>query len=180
MRKLETTKVITLGAMCTALTVLALYAANVLPTGKLAFFFLSSVFIYMLAEEEAYAGALISFAASSFISLLILPDKIYAVPYIALLGHYGIFKTWLGKHLQDKLLMFFIRMIFCNVITALGIYMAFYMFSFNFSQITSALPFPAWLLIPIVEVGFALFDFLYWICQKIYVERIKAYLIPRR
>ncbi len=180
MRKLDPAKVITLGAMCTALTVLSLYASSVLPTAKLAFYFLSTVFIYMLAEQEAYSGALIAFASSAFIGFLILPDKLYMAPYIAILGHYGIFRTWLNKRAQDKLLSFFIRMLYCNVLTAIGICTAFYLFHVDFSALKDTIPIPAWGLIPLLEAGFAFYDFLYWISEKIYIERIKSYLIPRR
>jgi hypothetical protein len=180
MRKLDPAKAITLGAMCTALTVLSLYASSVLPTARLAFYFLSSVFIYMLAEQDAYTGALASFAASSFIGFLILPDKLYIAPYIALLGHYGIFRTWINKRVQDKLLSFFTRMLYCNVITAMSVCAALYLFRYDLSALMEGFPFPVWLLIPLLEAGFAFIDFLYWICQKIYIERIKSYLIPRR
>lgn len=180
MRKLDPAKIISLGAMCAALSVLSLYASAVLPTAKLAFYFLSSVFVYMLTAEEAYAGALISFLASALLSFVLLPDKLYLAPYVALLGHYGIFRTWLDRRLGDRLLGFLLRMLYCNLATAAGILSAVYVFQFDLAAFGALLPFPSWVAIPALEAGFALFDFLYWICQKIYEERIRTYLVPRR
>ena len=54
MLKLSPAKQITLSAMCIALTVLSLYAAAVLPTMRIACYFLSSVFVYILCAEQAY------------------------------------------------------------------------------------------------------------------------------
>ena len=45
MRRLSIAKTITLGAMCAALGLLCLYAAAVLPTGRIAAYFLSSVLV---------------------------------------------------------------------------------------------------------------------------------------
>ena len=53
MRRLSGAKLISLGAMCTALGVLCLYAAAVLPTGRVALYFLASLFVYVPAAEGA-------------------------------------------------------------------------------------------------------------------------------
>ena len=58
MRRLSGAKLISIGAMCTALGVLCLYAAAVLPTGRVALYFLASLFVYVPAAEGAYLGAL--------------------------------------------------------------------------------------------------------------------------
>ena len=98
-RRLSPSKKITLGAMVSALTLLCLYAVAVLPGGRAIFYFLSSVFVYALCCEGAYATALLSFAATAGLSFLLLPDKTVAVAYALLLGHYGIFKTGLDLSL---------------------------------------------------------------------------------
>ena len=90
MRRLSGAKLISLGAMCTALGVLCLYAAAVLPTGRVALYFLASLFVYVPAAESAYLGAVGVYLATGVLSLLILPSRAAAVPYIVLLGHFGI------------------------------------------------------------------------------------------
>lgn len=178
MRKLDSAKIATIGAMCTALTVLSLYAAAVLPTARLAFYFLSSMFVYMLAEEELYLGALVSFLASCALGFLILPNALALVPYAALLGHYGIFRTWFSRRMGDPFVRVFVCLLYCNVFTALSILAAVFFFHYDLTAL--ALPAPVWMLILALEIGFVLFDVLYWMCAKIYVERIKSVLIPRR
>lgn len=180
MRKLDPAKLVTIGAMCAALTVLCLYAASALPTLKLAFIFLSSVFVFMLADEEAYGAATLSFAASGFAGFLILPDKLYLFPYVALLGHYGIFRTWLDRRMADKLLRFFLCMLYCNAFAGLSLLAAVYALRIDIVSTLAALPVPGWLIVPALEAVFALFDLLYWISQKIYLERVKSYIVPRR
>lgn len=180
MRKLDPAKLITIGAMCAALNVLCLYAASVLPTLKLAFYFLSSVFVFMLADEEAYGVAALSFVASALAGFLVLPDKLYLFPYVALLGHYGIFRTWLDRRLTDKLLRFFLCMLYCNAIAGFSLLAAVYVLRFDVASMLAALPLPGWVIVPVLEAGFILFDLLYWTCQKIYLERIKTYIVPRR
>ncbi len=166
--------------MCTALTVLSLYAAAVLPTGRLALYFLSSVFVYMLVDEELYIGAIVSFAASLAMGLLILPNALAIAPYAALLGHYGIFRTWFARRMEDRFVRFLVCMLYSNAFTALGVLAAVFLFHFDITTLSSALPMPVWAMILVLEVGFAVFDVLYWICTKIYLERIKSALIPRR
>ena len=51
MDKLSPSKRITLSAMTVALNVLALYGASNLPTGRIACFFMSAVFICVLTSE---------------------------------------------------------------------------------------------------------------------------------
>lgn len=180
MRKLDPAKVISIGAMCTALTVLSLYAAAVLPTMRLAFYFLSSVFVFMLADEERYVGALLSFLSSGAAAFFVLPNPLAALPFFALLGHYGIFRTWLDRRLADKLLRFLLCMLYCNVLAALGVLAAVFLFQFDLAAFARLLPAPVWALILALQAGFALYDLLYWICAKFYIERIKSSLIPRR
>ena len=102
MRRLSGAKLISLGAMCTALGVLCLYAAAVLPTGRVALYFLASLFVYVPAAEGAYLGAVGVYLATGVLSLLILPSRAAAAPYIVLLGHFGIFKTWFDSVMPDK------------------------------------------------------------------------------
>lgn len=180
MRKLSPSKLITYGAMCAALTVLSLYAASVLPTMKIACMFLSSVFIYVLASESAFVAAILTFAASAAISFMIIPDKMYAAIYVALIGHYGIFRAFITGRTGDRILEFCLRMLYCNVFTGAAILVAIGWLSYDFAATIAGFDLPVWALIVILEASFAAFDVLHFICQKFYNERIRPYLVPRR
>ena len=178
-RRLSPSKKITLGAMVSALTLLCLYAVAVLPGGRAVFYFLSSVFVYALCCEGAYATALLSFAATAGLSFLLLPDKTVAVAYALLLGHYGIFKTGLDSHLSSKGLGLLAKLLYCNVFTAVGVYLAVVVMA---QDILAALPswLPLWGLIAGAQVFFILYYILYGLAQKIYETRLRSVLVPRR
>ncbi len=178
MRKLNATKTITLGAMCAALTVLCLYAATVLPTGRAALYFVSSLFIYALSSEEAYGGAVVMFFVSCGLGLLIVPNRLALAPYAFLLGHYGIFKPWIDKRMPDRVVASALKLLYCNAFFALAVCVAVYVFHFDLSSLS--LPIPLWAVIPLMQPVFLAFDLLYWICQRFYDERIRSAIMPRR
>ena len=117
MKKLGLSQKLTLGAMICALTLLCLYAVTILPVGRIALYFLSSVFIYALTCERAYLSALTSFMATSALAFLLLPEKTSFYAYVGLLGHYGIFKIVIDSHVSDRFLRFLIKLLYCNIFT---------------------------------------------------------------
>lgn len=176
--RLDAGKKITLGAMVTALTVLSLYAASTLPWSKVACCFLASVFMYMLARESAIGTAITAFLASSAIAFLLLPDKSPLYAYVALLGHYGIFRTFVGDKVQDRFLRFFLKLVYCNAFTALALALAMYVWKL---EIAAYLPdWALWVLLAVLEAVFIGYDLLYGLCQKIYDEWIRNRILPRR
>lgn len=177
-RRLSTSKKITLGAMVTALSVLCLYAAAALPVGNLAFYFLSSVCIYVLTCEQAYASAILAFAASVGLSFLILPDKIATLYYIALLGHYGIIKTLIDSRVSGTFFKVMLKLLYCDLCAGIGLYVLYNVFQLQAITLPEWLP--LWLAVVIAQVGFILFDILYNVCISIYVSRIRPALLSRR
>ena len=159
MLKLSLSKQVALGAMCIALTVLCLYAASVLPTMRIACYFLSSVFVYVLCAEQAYMTALLIFAASGGICFLLVPDKTALLPYVFLLGHFGIFRSFLSVHLKDPVASLLVRLLYCNLFFALALLLAVFVLRFDITQLE--LPLPLWAVVPILQAVFLAFDLLY-------------------
>jgi hypothetical protein len=179
MRKLNATKQITLGAMVVALTVLMLYAASVLPTLKLASYFIASLFVYALSYEGVYTAAILSYFASSFLAFVLIPDKLSLIPYFALLGHFSIFKAFAQTHMRDRFIRCFSYLIYCSVFTAVGALAAFYLLDFNILEnIPFGLPFYAAVLI--LEAVFAVYAVLFTFCQRFYENRIRDNLLSKR
>lgn len=178
MKRLSGTKLITIGAMCTALGLLCLYAAAVLPTWRIAFYFLSSLFVYIPAAEGAYVGSLCVYAATSILAFLILPSRSAAAPYIILLGHFGIFKTWFDSIMPDRVVQSAVKVLYCDAFTVLGIFAAIKLMSFDVTSLDIKLP--VWALVLLAQAAFFLYDKLYWMCQRFYDERIRQYISPRR
>lgn len=171
-------KTITMGAMCTALSVLCLYAAAVLPTGRLALYFLSSLFVYALSGEGAYLGAVCVYMASSALSLIMLPDRVSALPYIALLGHYGIFKAWIDSVMPDKIVRAAIKILYCDAFFVAAVLVAIKLFGISLTGIELPVPIPIGVVV--LQLVFLAYDLLYWFCQRMYDERIRPAISPRR
>ncbi len=178
MRKLNGTKLVTIGAMCTALSVLCLYAAAVLPSGKVTLYFIASLFVYVPAAEGAYLDAVTVYIATSLIALLILPTQSAAVPYAVLLGHFGIFKTWFDSVMPDRVVQSAVKVLYCDLFMALGVFIGIKLFNLNLADKT--LTVPVWAVVLLTQAAFFAYDKLYWMCQRIYDERIRSYISPRR
>lgn len=169
---------LTLGAMTTALTLLALYAASMLPTGRVACYFLSSVFVYTLCSERAYLSAFAAFLATAILAFFILPDRTALLPYVFLLGHYGIVKTWLECTLKDQVIIWVLKLFYCNIFTGLGIFSAIRLLNVD---ILALLPQLAdWLLVLLAEVAFVTYDVIFTVAARLYDARIRRAILPRR
>ena len=83
---------VSLTAMFAALTLITLYLAAILPTGRLAFYFISSIFVSALLVERQPLMAFCLYVAVSGLGLLIVPNLSMVLPYALLFGHYGIGK----------------------------------------------------------------------------------------
>ena len=178
-QRLSPAKKLTLGAMVTALTMLSLYAAAVLPAGRISCYFLSSIFIFALCAEGAYVTALTAFAASAGLAWLLLPDKLVAAAYTLLLGHYNIFKTILDTHLESIPFRVVLKLLYCSVFTAAGLYVAIILIGVD---VMANLPewLPVWGVVAAAEAAFIMLDVLQSLLGKFYVSRIRSVIVPRR
>ena len=105
MKKISATTKLTLSAMSTALSVVFLYAASVIPTAKLALCFLTSLMPWIpLRERGGFVYALLSYAATGAICFFLIPNKLYFAAYILFFGCYGMIKLGIDSVIRDKLL----------------------------------------------------------------------------
>lgn len=178
MTRLSLSKKISLGAMTAALTVLSLYAASVLPWSKITCCFLSSLFIYVLVNEGVYGFAILTFFASAGVAFLLLPDKNVCFLYIALLGHYGIFKTFIERRLKDKVLRFIFKLFYCDAFTLLAVFLYCVIFKL---ELAGFLPsWNLWLIVGALQLIFIAYDLLYSLCRRFYDAVIRNAILPRR
>lgn len=169
---------LSVAAMSVALTVLALFAAAVLPYGTIALCFLASVFIYVLAAEREYVFCILVYIASGAIAFFISPSKLPAAAYIALLGHFGIFKSFIDTKVEDGLIAVLLSVLYCNVFAALAVWAAYGILSVNILGYLPALP--VWLLVAAAEVALTAYHFLYAAAQKIYMTRLRHVIISTK
>ncbi|MGE5633095.1 MAG: hypothetical protein ACM3TR_18665 [Caulobacteraceae bacterium] len=89
---------IAFGGVFAGLTVVLVYMAFIMPTGKLTLYFLSSLPIaFSVVEFGAGVGAVVYFGAG-ILSFLITGNIYAAVPFILFFGHYPILKCFIEKN----------------------------------------------------------------------------------
>ncbi len=178
MAKITYAKRTALCAMTVALTVLSIYIAAIIPTMRAAVYFLSSLIVYVLVCEKMYGGAILSYVASSAICFMIIPDKTALLPYVMLLGHFGIFKVFIDRKISDKFVGFMIKLIYCNVFAALAIVLV--MFVFDIKDFIAGIEIQPWVIAVLAQIVFAALNFLYTMCQQFYDTRLRSLIVSRR
>jgi hypothetical protein len=163
---------ISLTAMFSALTLIALYMAVLFPTFKFTLYFLSSVFVVGLLVEELPGMAVFLFLVVSLIGLIIIPIP-YILPYILLFGHYGIVKYLLERRVS-KAMAFLMKLLYFNICMA-----AIYFFLIR-TEILMAGEImdlmPLWALILVLQPVFFIYDFLYSKIALFYTKNIRKAL----
>lgn len=108
------TKRITFSAMMTALAVICLYFMSIFPTGRYGFAAAASLFGIAAVIETGLVGGAFVYAASSVLSLLILPDKTDLMLYILFFGYYPIVKS-LAEQMKTPVLTWGIKLVVVNI-----------------------------------------------------------------
>lgn len=177
-RRLPPSKQLTLGAMVTALTILSLYSVAVLPFGSVPLYFLSSMFVYVLVCEGAYAAAVMSFIASAALAFFLLPDKLPVLFYVALLGHFGIFRTALQGRVQSRVFLLLLKLLYCDLFAGAGLYLGIYVLGGLSLKLPAGMP--VWAIVVLSQLAIIAYDVLYAISAGIYEARFRRSIVPKR
>lgn len=94
---------LTLAAMLTALAVVLVWLASVMPRGGLVLVAVAGLLVAAVVIECGTAWALLHYAAVSILSLLLVPVKTMALWYVFVLGHYGVLKSLIERLKNDGL-----------------------------------------------------------------------------
>ena len=165
--------------MSTALSVVFLYAASVIPTAKLALCFLTSLMPWIpLRERGGFVYALLSYAATGAICFFLIPNKLYFAAYILFFGCYGMIKLGIDSVIRDKLVAFAAKLILCNGLAALVIFGAGKLFSLD---IIAQLPnYPLYIIIPAIEIFFIAYELVFTLCVRVFDDRLRNVIITLR
>jgi hypothetical protein len=87
------TRELALSAMLTALSVVLLYAACLLPTGRLALLAVAAMIPAVAVLAGGCHWGLLVYGATTLLSLLLLPNRLFGLVYAVILGHYGVVKS---------------------------------------------------------------------------------------
>lgn len=151
-------KRVTFSAIGIALTVIFLYAASVLSTGKLAALALSSLLCGVCICQYGIRYGMAVYIGSSILSLLLIPNRMFTIIYVLLIGYYPVIKLlierlnkiwleWVLKVLFFNIILFFLYMIFT----------IFFMPGLDSAIVTLALKYAGWIVVG-MEVVFVLYD----------------------
>ena len=166
-------KKVSLSGILLALTVIALFAAEALPAGRLSAYALSSFFVSVIVIELGIGKAWLFYAASSLLSLIIMPDKIRVIPYIVFFGAYGIVK-FLIERIGRLLPEYLLKIGYYNMILLILFFTGKKLF-IEFIPI-SGINQPLWLAAIVLQVLFILYDYVYSLFIAYYREKIKKAL----
>ena len=164
---------ISLAAMFASLSLLFLYLASVLPTMRIAMYFLSSVFVMGLVIEEEIGLAMLMYAAVSLLSLLLMPNILRVVPYVLFFGHYGIGKYYIQTRIKDKVVAYVVKLLYYN----LALVLIYLLARQILIEDVFAQGVPFWLFIVLAEVAFVVYDFSYAKVTTFYFNNIRRFLM---
>lgn len=179
MKKISPVTRLTVSAMTTALGVLFTFAASVIPAGRLGFLFLASLVIWIpLNERGGLLPAILCFLATAAITFFMIPNKLYFGLYVLIFGIYGFIKLGVDRLFADRFIAFVVKLIIMNGLAALGLIVASKVLGQN---ALSMIPeYPLWLMIAAIEVFFIAYELLYSLLIKLFDDRLRDVIIPRR
>ena len=166
---------VSLGAMVAALTLLFLYASEVLTGFRFLCAALSGFFIVILVEEDLFGAAWLCFLTVAILGFILCPDRMSWFLYVTLIGHYGIVRRFFQKYITVPAIRSIFTVLYCNLGTALGLWAMYTVAGVN---VLSRLPdIPYVVLILIVEAVFFLLDILFEAATNLYLKRVRRFLL---
>lgn len=166
-------KELALAGIMTAVTVILLFAAMIIPNMKLVFYGLSSLPMAVLLLETNRRTGIMFYIATAVLAMVLLPDKTAALPYVTVLGLYGLTKA-IAEKFPNRVVEWIIKELYFNAtlfIYGLLIYKIF------IPDIT--FPIPIWAIVICAEVIFVAYDYIYSICvwyyEKMFRQNVKRF-----
>ena len=174
-KKLSLSRRLSLGAMVAALTLLFLYASEVLTGFRFLCAALSGFFMVVLVQEDLFGTAWLCFLAVAILGFILCPDRMSWFLYVSLIGHYGIVRRFFQRFITVPSIRSIFTVLYCNLGTALGLWA---MYTVAGVDVTKMLPdIPIVVLILIVEAVFFLLDILFEAATNLYLKRVRRFLL---
>ena len=174
-KKLSLSLRLSLGAMVAALTLLFLYASEVLTGFRFLCAALSGFFIVVLVQEELFGTAWLCFLAVSIMGFILCPDRMSWFMYVALIGHYGIVRQFFRKYITVPAVRSLFTVLYCNLGTALGLWAMYTVAGVNVLTMLPDIPIVVQILI--VEAVFFLLDVLFEAASNMYAKKVRRFLL---
>lgn len=159
-------KKISLGGILAALIVISLLAAAWIPTNKLFFLAVSSLFSSIMVTKVDLANALLLYGSTSILAFFVVPSKAIFVAYILFFGIYGIVK-FLCERIHLSVLRWALKLLFFNIALGISYLLINTVFIGEF-----AAKLPIQLLWGLMQVVFIIYDFMYTLFISYYYEKL--------
>ncbi|MDO4541220.1 MAG: hypothetical protein Q4C00_00125 [Bacillota bacterium] len=164
---MDNTRKLALAGIMTAFTVMILFGAMIVPNLKLFLYGLSSLPMAVVVMECDKKTGLLFYVASALLCFILLPDKVAALPYIVVLGLYGLIKA-VAEGSPNTLTEWLIKIIYFNASLSLYLWLIIKIFIPNIS-----FPIPLWIIIIGAEAIFVAYDFIYSYCVSFYEKSLR-------
>ncbi len=174
-KKLSLSRRLSLGAMVAALTLLFLYASEVLTGFRFLCAAFSGFFIVILVQEDLFGTAWLCFFTVTVLGFILCPDRMSWFLYVSLIGHYGIVRRFFQKFITVPAVRSVFTVLYCNLGTALGLWA---MYTVAGVDVLQMLPdIPVVVIVLIVEAVFFLLDILFEAAANLYQKRVRRFLL---
>ena len=160
-------KKIAVAGILTALSAAALFLENIFPTGKLGFYVFAGFLLSVVIMECGILFGWISFAASSLLAFLLVPEKTAVVPYFLFFGIYSLVKSHIEK-LNRIVVELVLKFVFFNA--ALFIL---WKIALLFIPQRSFEILPVFVIIVLLEILFFVYDWLFSLWIQFYQEKLQ-------
>lgn len=158
-----------LSALLVALSTALLYGASLLPAAQLAVIAAAGLLPAVAVIHCGLGWSAGVYAASSILALLLLPDKLAALWYLLVFGHYGILKS-LIERLKRPAVQWGLKLAVFAAVMGL-------MYLLFRSQFLAALPeYSVWILFAALLVCFVLYDIAFSALISVYNRRIAPHI----
>ena len=174
-KKLPLSRRVSLGAMVAALTLLFLYASEVLTGFRFLCAALSGFFVVVLVQEDLFGTAWLCFLTVTILGFLLCPDRMSWFMYVALIGHYGIVRRFFQKFITVPAVRSVFTVLYCNLGTVLGLWAMYTVAEVNVLEMLPDIPLVV--IILIVEAVFFLLDILFEAAANLYQKRVRRFLL---
>ncbi|GKX66909.1 hypothetical protein [Inconstantimicrobium mannanitabidum] len=154
------------GGLFTALSIVLLYLACILPTNKIALLVLASAMIPLMVVTCNVKYAFLVYVATSALSF-ILPNKGIMILYICIFGLFGIIKYFAEKT-HNRIFEYLIKYAYFN----LTLFVSYVLFNFLLLPIDNY-KISIGLLLVLAEILFGLYDYLLTIFISYFINKLK-------
>ena len=159
---------IALSAILLAFCISTLFFQSVFPFANFTIYIISSLYIAIVLIEIGIPYAILFYFASCILSFLVVPNKVFLVPYFIFFGIYGLVKFGIEK-IGNMPLEIILKLVIFNVIASMGML---FIRTVLFQSIS--LPdLPIIIVVVIFEIAFLAYDYFYTLFIDFYIKRIR-------